>query len=224
MSLLIEYPDRDFLAMKLGHKLIFDLRALLNHQERAALVVPGGKTPGPIFDILCNADIDWARVDIILSDERWVPETSNRSNTKLLRERLLVGKASSANFIPLYLPFDVPEEVIDQISKVCNSILPIGVLLLGMGVDMHTASLLPGADRLKDAFDAKAPVLLPMRVDGADEPRVTLTVEVLNGASRKHLVIFGEEKRKAFEQSKTLSCQEAPIKAVMEDLIVHWAA
>ena len=186
--------------------------------------MPGGTTPGPIFDLLCNADIDWARVDIMLSDERWVPDTSHRSNTKLLRERLMVRKASSSRFIPLYLPAKRPEDVIDQLRTDCNFALPIDILLLGMGIDMHTASLFPGADRLSDAFSLNAPLLLPMRADGASEPRVTLTARVLNKASQKHLVIFGKQKRRAFDKSKTLSCQEAPIKAVIDDLTVHWAA
>jgi 6-phosphogluconolactonase len=31
---------------------------------------------------------------VVLNDERWVPETSERSNTRLLRERLLrAGRA-----------------------------------------------------------------------------------------------------------------------------------
>ena len=89
---------------------------------------------------------------------------------------------------------------------------------------MHTASLIPGADRLRDALGKKAPLLLPIRLDGVSEPRVTFSVKALNEASRKHLVIFGEEKRRAFEKSKELSFQEAPIKAVMEGLAVHWAA
>ena len=204
--------------------MMVDLRNELKKKKRAVLVVPGGTTPGPIFDVLCTADIEWSRVDIMLTDERWVSETSKRSNTKLLRERLLVEKASSARFIPIYLPSSRPEEVIDLLRINCKSVLPITVLLLGMGVDMHTASLFPGADRLPDAFSKKAPLLLPIRLDGVSEPRVTFSVKALNEASRKHLVIFGEEKRRAFEKSKELSFQEAPIKAVMEDLAVHWAA
>ena len=224
VSFLIEYPDREFLAINLAHKIKADLRAALRKKKRAVLVVPGGKTPGPIFDALCTADIEWARVDIMLSDERWVPETNDRSNTKLLRERLLVGRASSARFIPFFLPSNRPEDVIDQLNIDCEFVLPIAVLLLGMGVDMHTASLFPAADRLPEAFGSQAPLLLPVRVDGGAEPRVTFTARVLNAAPRKHLVILGEDKRRAFEKSKTLSFQEAPIKAVMQDLVVHWAA
>ena len=110
MSQFIDYHDRDLLVMDLANKLAGDLREALGHQDRASLVVPGGSTPGPIFDVLCAADIDWERVDVMLSDERWVPDTSERSNTKLLRERLLIERAAAARFVPLYLPYSEPEE------------------------------------------------------------------------------------------------------------------
>ena len=110
MSQFIDYPDRDLLVMDLANKLAGDLREALGHQDRASLVVPGGSTPGPIFDVLCAADLDWERVDVMLSDERWVPDTSERSNTKLLRERLLIERAAAARFVPFIFPIANPKK------------------------------------------------------------------------------------------------------------------
>mgnify|MGYP003307296837 FL=1 len=81
MSQFIDYPNRDLLVSDLANKLAGDLRDVLATQDRASLIVPGGSSPGMIFDVLCDANIDWASVDVMLSDERWVPETSERSNT-----------------------------------------------------------------------------------------------------------------------------------------------
>ncbi len=223
VSKFIVYPDRDLLVVDLASKLAEDLQEVLGHQERASLIVPGGSTPGAIFDVLCSSDINWARVAVMVSDERWVSETSERSNTKLLRERLMVNRAAAARLVSLYLPYSEPEEALDELRQSCRYVLPISVLLLGMGVDMHTASLFPGADQLEEALDADAPILLPMRVKGANEPRVTLTASVLNGALKKHLVIFGEEKRNAYETAKLIPAKDAPVRAIMDDLIVHWA-
>jgi 6-phosphogluconolactonase/glucosamine-6-phosphate isomerase/deaminase len=38
--------------------------------------VPGGTTPGPVFDVLSEQKLDWDRVFVVLNDERWVPEDS----------------------------------------------------------------------------------------------------------------------------------------------------
>ncbi len=52
---------------------------------------------------------------------------------------------------------DRPEDRLDELAEALQPALPISVLLLGMGADMHTASLFPGADRLDEALDADAP-------------------------------------------------------------------
>lgn len=217
------YQDREAMMIDLAGIIATELEATLHHEDRATLVVPGGTTPGPIFDDLCSVHMDWDRVDVILSDERWVPEDSERSNTRLLRERLLVDQAASARYLPLYAKADTPEEVLAELESVILPALPISVLLLGMGADMHTASIFPGADNLEQALDPKAPVLVPMRAPGAPEPRVTLSARVLDQAMSKHIVITGSEKRDALEKAKHLPAREAPIKSVLNGATIHWA-
>lgn len=219
----IEYPDREMLAIDLASKLTEDLILALEHEERVLLVVPGGETPGPVFDDLCAADLEWARVDVMLSDERWVPEVHVRSNTRMLRQRLLVNRAAKARYLPLYAKAETPEEVLPELEANITPRLPIAVLLLGMGADMHTASLFPGADRLQEALEDYAPVLLAMRGGGAPEPRVTLSARVLDAALAKHLIITGQQKRAAFERAQTMTRAEAPVVAVLDEMQVHWA-
>ncbi len=220
---ITEYADQEMMAIDLANKLAGELTTTLEHEERALLVVPGGTTPGPVFDGLCDADLDWARVDVMLSDERWVPEVHVRSNTRLIRERLLTGRAAKARYVPLYAPAGTPEDVLPEIEDSIAPRLPISVLLLGMGVDMHTASLFPGADKLGLALERNAPLLVPMRGGGAPEPRVSLSVRALNTAITKHLVITGQQKRAALERARGLSPTDAPVAAVLAGMNVHWA-
>ncbi|MGX9354151.1 6-phosphogluconolactonase [Roseobacteraceae bacterium S113] len=220
---LNEYPDFEMLAIDLANKLAGELTAALDHSERVLMAVPGGTTPGPIFDDLCAADLDWSRVDVMLTDERWVPESSERSNTRLLRERLLVNRAAAATLVPMYLPASEPEEQLDALRHNLRGRLPIDVLVLGMGADMHTASLFPGADQLEAGLASDAPEVLAMRAPGAPEPRVTLTAPVLDGALRKHLVIRGDEKRAALETARRLPATDAPVHAVLSGMQVHWS-
>ncbi|MGO4914710.1 6-phosphogluconolactonase [Pseudogemmobacter sp. W21_MBD1_M6] len=219
-----EYPDREMMMIDLANILAGDLNTALAANDRASLAVPGGTTPGPIFDVLCAANLSWDRVHVMLTDERWVPETSDRSNTRLLRQRLLVNRAAAATLVPLYAEAETPEDRLDELSEGLLPHLPLSVLLLGMGVDMHTASLFPGADRLADALDADAPPLMAMRGGGAPEPRITLTAPVLRGAMVAHIVITGAEKRAAIERAATLNDPVlAPICAVLRDATIHWA-
>lgn len=217
------YPDREMLAMDLANKLAGDLRTILTHEDRVVLAVPGGTSPGPVFDVLCAANLDWDRVDVMLTDERWVPEDSDRSNTRLVRERLLVDRAAKARMLPLYVPAHEPEEVLAELETQIANELPLAVVLLGMGTDMHTASIFPGADKLNEALADDAPVLLAMRAPGAPEPRVTLSARVLNEALRKHVLIFGTDKREALDNARGKLPEDAPINAVLDGATVHWA-
>ena len=219
----IAYPDREMMMLALADRLTGDLAMALRSQERVTFSVPGGTTPGPIFDVLAAQDLDWDRVAIVLNDERWVPEDSPRSNTALIKKRLLISKAKPATLIPIYAEAPTPE---DKIGALCDGVaahLPIAVLLLGMGEDMHTASLFPGADNLAAALADDAPPLMAMRADAAGEPRITLTAPVLRAALATHIVITGAAKRAAIERAVQLSPLAAPVACVLGQAVVHWA-
>lgn len=219
----IEYTDRDLMMVDLANRIAGELTQALMTGDRASLAVPGGTTPAPLFDALSGVGLDWSRVDILLTDERWVPEDSPRSNTRLLRERLLVGNCAGARLVPMFLPDMSAEEAMPILGDGVRKVLPLTTVLLGMGTDMHTASIFPGADKLETALSPNAPPLVAMRAPGADEPRITLSAPVLNGAMNKHLLITGTDKRAALTRAEGMDPNTAPIRAVMSELNVHWA-
>ena len=216
------YPDRDMLVMGLADVLASEVKNCLLIHPWASFVVPGGTTPGPIFDTLCAADLEWDRVHVMLSDERWVPEDHDRSNGKLIKDRLMTERASNARFVPFYRDGMTPEAAAPVLSEELAEEMPISLLLLGMGADMHTASLFPGADGLDAMLHANAPLVVPVSVAG-QEPRISFSGPALAGAMAKHLVIFGSEKRAALERAMTLDPIAAPVRAVLDNMTVHWA-
>ncbi|MEZ5762029.1 6-phosphogluconolactonase [Albidovulum sp.] len=220
---LVEYPDSELMMFSLADTLASELSSALRLHETVSFCVAGGTTPGPVFDILSGLNLDWDRVTVFPSDERWVPETNERSNARLLKSRLLTGRAAAARFLPLHADTPMPEDAVDALAAAIAPCLPISVALLGMGADMHTASLFPGADRLEEALDPDAPILVPMRAPGAGEPRVTLSARVLEDAMCTHILITGEEKREALMRAQTLTPQEAPVRAILDAATVHWA-
>lgn len=221
---LVTYPDRELMMMELADTLAGSLNAALMTHDRVSLAVPGGTTPGPLFDTLSAVDLDWSRVTVLLTDERWVPESSERSNARLVRERLLTGRAAAAEFFG-YWRDDLPREAaLAAASERLAPLLPLSVLLLGMGSDLHTASLFPGADRLDAALAADAPPLMALEAPGAPEARVSFTAPVIEGALDTHLVITGSEKRAALEGlGKTPDPAKAPVALVLGHAMIHWA-
>jgi 6-phosphogluconolactonase len=221
---MIEYPSRDALMADVAIALAADLRAALEQKDIVSFAVPGGTTPGPVFDALSAIDLDWSRVHILLSDERWVPESNPQSNAALIRKRLLTGLAATAQFTPYFRADTDSTSAASALSVELSGLAPIDVLLLGMGADMHTASLFPGSDGLEAALAEDAQMLLPISIEGQDVQRFTLTAPFLRSAKATHVLITGEDKRQAITQAQNLSPAEAPIQTVLSNATVHWSA
>ncbi len=212
---LIEFPDRDALMSALASAVAEDLKDALAKQGWASLAVPGGSTPGPFFDQVNQAELDWENIHVTLGDERFVPEHSDRSNTALLKKRLLQNQASKANLIPLYQKAERPEDVLKALSAQFEPVLPLSVNVLGMGADMHTASLFPDSAELEGALESDA-ILSVVRPISQPEARLTLAGKVLAGAGAIYVLITGEEKRKAIEAASAINDpMVAPISLVL---------
>ena len=220
---LQEYADREMMAIDLANQLAGELETCLFNHDHASLAVPGGTTPGPIFDTLSAVHLEWSRVHVMATDERWVPESDARSNARLIRERLLVGPAAEAQFVGFYRDGMTLEDAVEEVSATLAPELPISILLLGMGGDRHVASLFPGVPGLAAALSSDATPVVAMRPDNQPEARMSLSGPVLNGAMSKHLIITGADKREALESALSLPPEAAPVQAVLSDMTVHWA-
>lgn len=222
------YTSRAALMSCLAGIVASELQQALEEKGRATLAVPGGTTPGPFFTHLRQSSLDWEAITVLLTDERCVPDTSERSNARLLRQTLLLDHAARACFVPLY---ETDGE--SGAGRVANRAdidpaLPLDVCVLGMGEDMHTASLFPGANRLDEALSKGAPPLLPMSVPGVPESRLTLTAPALLSACCTHLLMVGAAKKQALERATADldAIKEGPVRLILRDgldVTVHYA-
>lgn len=228
MPYFLQYPDRQTLMENIAEDVAYQLDEALLKNGKATLAVPGGNTPGPFLELLSNFELEWSKITVMLTDERFVPETSDRSNTRLLRNTLLQNRATDANLVAFYKSAEAPEDVLQDLALPIASALPLDVCVLGMGTDMHTASLFPEADRLEEALDENCKdVILPMRAPNAPEPRLTLTAPVLREAKALHILITGTDKKAALEQAMVKGrTKDAPIRVVLDAPVeadIHYA-
>src|ERR1700752_153530 len=93
----------------------------------------GGTTPGPVYDRLLQRQLPWGRLTVTLTDERWVDPDAEESNARLLRQRLLVGEAGRARFLPLKGAGASSQAVAIDAEAHIREILPFTAVLLGMG-------------------------------------------------------------------------------------------
>ncbi len=221
------YPDRATMMRDLAELVADQLRAAHATKDRATLAAPGGTTPGPFLDALSEADLAWADIAVMPTDERHVPETSERSNTRLIRSRLIRNRAAAARLVHFHAAVSGIDLVLESIRARVARVLPIDVLVLGMGADMHTASLFPGAPGLAEALADDAPDLVALRPAGEPEPRLSLSAPTLRGASVIHVLITGPEKKAALERALIEGpVAEAPIRVALTapcPVTVHYA-
>ncbi|MCB8837612.1 6-phosphogluconolactonase [Aurantimonas sp. VKM B-3413] len=228
---LHRYPTPEALAEALAGGVAAVLAGAIATRGMATLAVSGGTTPKHFLERLSQTGIDWADVTVLLVDERWVPETSERSNGAMVRRHLLKGPAAAAHFLPLYRDADAPESVADGLSACFQRLSrPFDAVVLGMGSDGHTASFLPGADGLSAAIDplTSEPITI-IRAGECAEPRVTLSLPMLTDARLLALHIEGEEKMASYVRAVTEGpAEEMPVRAVLraprdEPVNVFWA-
>jgi len=199
------FEAREALAETLARDVADELARAIEAKGKATLAVSGGTTPKLFFDKLSMIDIPWSRVSVTLVDERQVPETSERSNARLVRQHLMQNKAAAARFVPLV---DNPE---------AEKMPAFDVAVLGMGNDGHTASFFPGGDTLAEAIDAEtAKRLIAITAPGAGEPRLTFTLPVLESAGRLALHIEGAEKQQVLKKALAEGPEaDMPVRAVL---------
>jgi 6-phosphogluconolactonase len=185
--MLETYKNAEVLAAAAAHGIEACLASALRTRGRATLVATGGRSPGPVYDRLKSAPLDWARVVITLSDDRLVPEDHPDSNTRLLRERL----PGRAHIVPLT----------DQAALA--AMLPFDAVMLGMGEDGHVASLIPGDPGLEDALTtADLTHHAPEGLGSPPLPRTSLTLSALLRSRAIFLLIAGEAKRQVLARAE----------------------
>ncbi len=162
MQMLEEFPSSAAMAHAAADGVSDALRKGLEARGRAALAATGGRSPGPVYDLLKDVDLDWARVVVALTDERCVPQGDPDSNLTLVKTRLLTGGAAKAHVLPLW---PAPND------EALSVLLPFDAVMLGMGEDGHIASLIPGSPTLAQGLDPDGAALVRRLRQGSAHPR-----------------------------------------------------
>ena len=199
------FETREAASTAAAMRIVDALRRRLDAQSSASLVVSGGTTPVQCFANLSTTDLDWHRVGILASDDRWVPANHEDSNEKLIREKLLVENAAAADFMPYYASDLSIEERCEELNRdIRFAPFPFACSLLGMGTDGHFASLFPDADNLAAGLDLESgEFCLPVKTAASPYSRVSLTLAALSRSDEIVLLFFGKEKWDVYEAAKS---------------------
>lgn len=219
------FDDRQSLFAALAIEITLRLNEAVTERGRASLVATGGTTPGPLYDALSAEPAPWDRVEITLTDERWVSPDSDDSNEALVRRRLLCDRAAAAELIGLKSPDATPAEAEAKVNHALGTMIrPFDVTILGMGDDGHIASLFPHAPELIRAMRA-GPDSLVCAVDRPEAAgaaaRLSMTMPAILGSRWIVLLIEGQAKLDVVRRARELNDpEELPVCAVLNQASV----
>ncbi len=226
------YPAIDLMQQACADVIEHRIRLSLAKKGSAYLSLAGGSTLA-IYRKLSQADLDWAQVSIVPTDERWV--SANHSACNLTALKSCFAAQQHIQWLPL-----VPESIADapkpsahRATKAMATMpMPFDVVLLGMGLDGHTASLFPGATELSAALSpaaiASAAVIVPKHLPPeAPFARISLTASRLLHSDAILLAISGKAKREILERALARDDESLPISRFLHstraNIEIYWS-
>lgn len=225
-----EHDDAAALAEAVAGDIGFIIESALDARAACLLGLSGGKTPIPAYEKLATMKFDWKRVTIVPVDDRLVPVTDELSNVGMLA-RIFLPKGARV------VPLGAENKDVVQAGNAADARLqdlkwPPDLVLLGVGGDGHTASILPGPD-MEAALTAPktrraigvTPNPLPKEAPVA---RVTMTRAAILQARALMLALTGDAKRALVEQAiEDGTGSKLPIGRVLAEIEqpidIHWA-
>lgn len=187
-------------------------QAALSSSGPFRVSLSGGSTPKTLYSLLASPEFKdrfpWSRVLWFWGDERFVPQDHPESNYKMTRQAMLSKvPVPPENIFPVSVDGD-PDVAAARYAEILQKVYgapfldpqrPLfDLVLLGLGPDGHTASLLPGEPVLKER--TKWVACVP---HGRDEIRITMTYPALESAQRVAFLVAGKEKAAIFKEIQT---------------------
>jgi 6-phosphogluconolactonase len=182
------------------------------------VALSGGRTPVSLHKALADeSGLPWDRTHIFIVDERFVPFDHEDSNYSMIDSALLKHvEIPRENIHPVITEGISPgtsaeryEKDIISFFKTSNTEVPqFDLILLGLGVDGHTASLFPDTPALKE----KGHLTAVTPSGGSRKERITLTFPIINNADNIIFMITGEDKA---DVAREVIEEKSPLPAAM---------
>ena len=185
-----------------------------------------------MFDALSTRELAWDKVSVTLNDERWVDPSDPESNERLVRTRLITGRAAAARLVGLKTAApSAAQAVVEVEARLATLPQPFDVMLLGMGEDGHTASLFPGSTALEASFGGDPARVKAVQAPGArgSAERITLALPALLDSRFIALLITGQSKLDTLRRAQAPGDPlRLPIRAALSSarapVHVYWCA
>ncbi|MCA1590634.1 MAG: 6-phosphogluconolactonase [Acidobacteria bacterium] len=201
MPEIFVHKDLNELSSHAAELFIEIAKRSIHSRGRFAVALSGGSTPKSLYALLVAdfaAAIDWNKVLFFFGDERNVRPNANESNYKMANETVftplnIADKNVNRWRTEIENPDAVAADYAGRVRKTFDQEPRFDLILLGLGSDVHTASLFPHTAALTEL---KLPAVANW-VPKLNSFRFTLTFPLINEAENIVFLVTGEDKAAA---------------------------
>lgn len=201
---IIILDDREALFVRAAEEIVHISGESICTHGQFSLCLTGGNTPADVYTLIAarfHLSVDWNAVHLFWGDERCVPPDDPASNYGMAVRTMLSKINLDPSRIHRMRGEDQPEqgareyesELKDFFSLEEGEFPRFNLILLGLGDNVHIASLFPG----HPAIHENQRLAVAVEVDAPQRHRITLTPPVLNNAARVMFIVSGENKAAA---------------------------
>jgi 6-phosphogluconolactonase len=235
--IVTETPEA--LATRVSEDFTALVESTLAVQNRMTVALAGGMTPKMFYAQLAaepyRSRIPWEKLWFFWGDERCVPKDHPESNFRMAYETLLSRVPVPAAHVLRIKGEEPPPVAARDYEKEMRALFAnqewptFDFMLLGLGPDGHTASLIPGTPaiaehppagfeerRTEPATDGVVPPrwVVANVVRALQTVRITMTLPAINHARHIWFLVTGVKKAAAFERAQRLADPACPASLV----------
>jgi len=188
------YSDDESTARAAAKYIAAEASSAIAARGRFVMAVSGGRTPWIMLRALATETLPWQHIHVVQVDERVAPAGDSDRNLTHLLESLLARtpiRPKQIHAMPVESPdFEAGvEQYAATLRDRAGSPPILDLVLLGLGPDGHTASLVPG-DPVLNVTDTD----VALTGEYQRRRRMTLTYPMINRARRILWLATGSEK------------------------------
>lgn len=194
------FADLDELSHAASEECVRAATEAVSARGRCLIALSGGHTPERAYQIWSTEYRDkmpWEKTHFFWGDERFVGADDPKSNYRMAHEALFKNvKVPPENIHPIRTDFPQADQAAQEYERVLRTFIAetgpsFDVMLLGLGVEGHTASLFPGSPALSE----EKKWVLGVRAPAEPPVRISLTFPVLRRARATYFLVAGANKQ-----------------------------
>ena len=191
------FDDEMSLSKALTQEILNIAKKLIFEKDCFSIVLTGGQSVLSLYKILSQADSNWDKWHIYISDERFLPVGHKDRNDQIINEIWLDDSTipkKNVHFIKAELGL---LEARVEYENILRKIGKFDIVLLSMGEDGHIASLFSN-----HLYSEEQNVVVEYNSPKLPKERISMSYKRLNNSYYMFKLIIGKLKRKSFEMSK----------------------